>query len=282
MTTNFRGQEATHLRTPDEGPQPHGDGAPRGDGLNTERPTLNSMLWGNTPYMGRLSWVGGTLSGLAALLLLLKQQFGIDIPVPTWGARLVVVLGLLVPAASFLRYFVREERRIPAALLGATLLFCTFLAGALTGLHRPPSVVPPASPTPSRSVSNASPAPSVPSRPISKLEQELDRVNIVLSMGTPEDVARVRQWLHNDPAYQVLAEECLTLLKGKRLLNPVSLDVINGKFKEQLGVHGSDTIRPERYRDPEALKVAIFLTWKESHLYGGHGSLEDIVQPGLP
>ena len=218
--------------------------------------------------MGRIAWVAGAFSGLVALLLLLKQHLGIDIPVPTWGTRLVIVLGLLVPAASFLRQFVREERRIAATLLGSTLLIGTFLAGALTAPRHPSSAAPSASPTPTT--------------PVSKLEQELDRANIALSTGAPEDVARVRQWLHNDPAYQVLAEECLALLKGKRLLNPVSLDVINGKFKGQIGAPAGDTIRPERYRNPEVLKVAIFLTWKESHLYGGHQSFEDIVQPALP
>ena len=74
----------------------------------------------------------------------------------------------------------------------------------------------------------------------SQLEQELSKANIVLS---EVDVPKVRTWLRSDPVYDALAQSCLKVLAGKRVRDPVPLDVINGRYREQLG-YASDKYVP--------------------------------------
>ncbi|MGH7791566.1 MAG: toll/interleukin-1 receptor domain-containing protein, partial [Thermodesulfobacteriota bacterium] len=67
-----------------------------------------------------------------------------------------------------------------------------------------------------------------------ELERELLKANIILS-ESENTVSQVRSWLTSDPAYQALARSCLKALEGKRVIDPVPLDVINGWYMEALG-----------------------------------------------
>ncbi len=97
--------------------------------------------------------------------------------------------------------------------------------------------------------------------PVPLLEKELSDANIYLSAT---DVNRVRNFLKNDPAYQALANDCLALLKGKQLVSPVPLDVINGRYKNELGLKGNAYIAPDRYDASGKLGRAIYEAWKET------------------
>lgn len=52
--------------------------------------------------------------------------------------------------------------------------------------------------------------------PTSQLEQELSKVNVILT--ETEDVAQVREWLLSDEQYQVMSQSVLTVLEGKKSL----------------------------------------------------------------
>ena len=98
-------------------------------------------------------------------------------------------------------------------------------------------------------------------RPVPLLEEELSDVNIYLSKT---DVNRVRGFLRNDSAYQALANDCLALLKGKQLISPVPLDVINGRYKNEFGLKGNAYIAADRYDASGKLGRAIYEAWKET------------------
>ena len=65
-----------------------------------------------------------------------------------------------------------------------------------------------------------------------RVVKDLADASIYLS-DTDEGV--VLDDLKDDSAYQRLAKECLVVLKGKRVKTPVSLDVINGMYKVEMG-----------------------------------------------
>lgn len=121
------------------------------------------------------------------------------------------------------------------------------------------------------------PKPAPDSRPTNpfKVEQALAKANIVLAEG---DAAQQREWLKDDPAYQALAASCLTLLKGRRVIHAVPLDVINGFYMAAHGVSASDYLPPEKYQDLEKLKAAIFRTWRQRHADASRTSFEQIVE----
>ena len=117
------------------------------------------------------------------------------------------------------------------------------------------------------------PAPIQPSQ----LEHELSRAHIILS-ESEGNVHQVRTWLTSDPAYQALARSCLRALAGKRVINPVPLDVINGWYMEALGYSSDQYVPPSRYNDLGKLKGAIFAAWKERHAGSTENSFDEIVE----
>lgn len=116
--------------------------------------------------------------------------------------------------------------------------------------------------------------PAVVVRP-SEFEQELSKANIILS---EVDRDQVRMWLRNDTAYQALAQLCLTVLKGKRVVDPVPLDVINGYYKQELDYAFDEWVGPEEYNDRDKLEIAIFRTWKERYKADPRSSFDEIVE----
>ena len=90
----------------------------------------------------------------------------------------------------------------------------------------------------------------------------LKQANIILSWESEEPV---KGYLNTDPAYQKLASLCINLLHGKQLIDPVPLDVINAKYKEQFGVALAENLSPDKYDDVEILKIAIYNAWKERY-----------------
>lgn len=111
--------------------------------------------------------------------------------------------------------------------------------------------------------------------PVSQLEQELSKANIILS---EVDVPKARTWLRSDPAYEALAQSCLKVLAGKRVRDPVPLDVINGRYRELLGYSSDKYISPDQYNDLEKIKAAIFTAWKERHAGYLQKSFDEIVE----
>ena len=117
----------------------------------------------------------------------------------------------------------------------------------------------------------------LPPIPVSELEQELSRANITLS-ESEEDIPQIRTWLESDPAYQALARSCLKVLAGKRLIGPVPLDVVNGRYMEALGSSSEKYLSPDEYNELGKLKAAIFATWKERHAGTTQDSFDKIVE----
>jgi hypothetical protein len=113
--------------------------------------------------------------------------------------------------------------------------------------------------------------------PGSKLEQELSKANIILS-ESEVDVQQVRTWLKSDPSYQALAQSCLKVLAGKRVSDPVPLNVVNGWYREALGYSSDKYVPPGGYNNLGKLKVAIFAAWKERHGGSTQNSFEEIVE----
>ncbi|MGH7792347.1 MAG: hypothetical protein ACREOB_08555, partial [Thermodesulfobacteriota bacterium] len=111
----------------------------------------------------------------------------------------------------------------------------------------------------------------------SKLEEELSKANIILS-EYEGDVQQVRTWLMSDPAYQALARSCLKALAGKRVIDPVPLDVINGWYMEALGYSSDQYVPPSGYNDLGKLKGAIFAAWKERQTGSTENSFDEIVE----
>jgi hypothetical protein len=107
------------------------------------------------------------------------------------------------------------------------------------------------------------------------VEQKLSNANIILSEG---DISQVRKWLNTDPAYQALAQACLDLVGDRRVIHPIPLDVINYKYKRLHDPVPDDHLSPDKYRDIEKLKRAIFETWKERHTEASQNSFDTIVE----
>jgi hypothetical protein len=123
------------------------------------------------------------------------------------------------------------------------------------------------------------PPPSIVSQ--SELEQELSRANITLSEMGAERVGQVREWLRNDPAYQALAQICLTLLADRRVIgNPIPLEVIQGKFRIELGYRFDEYVPLKEYSVNHLgeLKTAIFKAWKERNPGEQKSSFDEIIE----
>jgi hypothetical protein len=118
---------------------------------------------------------------------------------------------------------------------------------------------------------------SHPSIPDSNLEQELLKANVILSEGDIGQV-QVRGWLKDEPRYQALARSCLKALAGKRVSNPVPLDVVNGFYYSAFGVSSEDKLQPSDYNDLEKIKIAIFEAWKERSPGTAKKSFEQIIE----
>jgi hypothetical protein len=139
------------------------------------------------------------------------------------------------------------------AVIVVAALASTYLYGVFTRNHNPPPIQ------------------------NSALEQELSKANIILS-ESEGNVHQVRSWLTSDPAYQALARSCLHALAGRRVIDPVPLDVINGWYMHSLGYSTDQYIPPSRYNDVGKVKAAIFDSWKERHGGATHTSFDEIVE----
>lgn len=107
------------------------------------------------------------------------------------------------------------------------------------------------------------------------VERLLEKANIILSEVNP---AQVRIWLRDDPAYQALAGYCLDVLAGRRVLDPIPLDVINGRYKEQLGFPPGYYLTADKYKPDDNLRTAIFRAWQERHSNTTKSSFAEIVK----
>lgn len=111
--------------------------------------------------------------------------------------------------------------------------------------------------------------------PISHLEDELSKANIILSNRT---VPQVRIWLQSDPDYKVLSENCLNLLAGKKLVNPVPIDFINAKYRELRGYEANTHLPVEEYNEIDTLKKAIFSAWKDMYSESNKTYFDQIIE----
>jgi hypothetical protein len=114
------------------------------------------------------------------------------------------------------------------------------------------------------------------SSPMFETERQLASANILLSQNQVENV---RQWLKDDVRYQSLARNCLAVMEGKRVIHPIPLDAIDGRFKELLGQKTDAHLEPDMYGDHDRLKVAIFKAWKERNAHLLQGSFAEIIEP---
>jgi len=111
----------------------------------------------------------------------------------------------------------------------------------------------------------------------SRVERELSNVNIYLS---DTDENQVRQDLQDDPAYRKLAEDCLEVMRGRRLSSGVPLNMINGMYKREFGVPTNGYIQADRYDALGKVRQAIFDAWakKQDAGYWERG-FNDIAVP---
>jgi hypothetical protein len=149
----------------------------------------------------------------------------------------------------------KSWRRLPAWIVGIAVIIVAalglpYLLGPVTDGNNPPVSVP-------------------------DLEQGLYKANVILSEG---DVGQVRGWLRDEPRYQALARSCLKVLAGKRVSNPVPLDVVNGCYYTALGSSSDDKLQPSDYNDLEKIKAAIFEAWKERSRETTKTSFEEIIE----
>jgi hypothetical protein len=119
--------------------------------------------------------------------------------------------------------------------------------------------------------------------PSPQLEQELVKANISLSETKPNQVLN---WLRNDPPHRVLAQNCLAVLRGRRLTSPIPipLDVIMGRYKEKLtgSTNAASTyLPPEKYNDLGKVREAILTAWEERCGPAPQGSFDQILE-GVP
>jgi hypothetical protein len=115
--------------------------------------------------------------------------------------------------------------------------------------------------------------------PPTALEAELAKGNVSLT-EVPDKESLVRQWLINDPQYQTMAQTILTALAGKRVINPIPLDVTIAKYRVALGGSPDSTFAADQYKDIEKTKTAMFDTWKERHPDFPQKSFDEIVEIG--
>ena len=109
-----------------------------------------------------------------------------------------------------------------------------------------------------------------------EIEKKLKEANIILS-ELPDKIDNVREWLLSDPAYRALAAQVLKILEGKKVLNEIPLEVINGKFKALMGKSYNEYVTADEYHRTDLIKMAIYKTWKERHPSSERDSLEDIL-----
>lgn len=122
------------------------------------------------------------------------------------------------------------------------------------------------------------PVPTSVAVPATGLEAELAKANIILTEVAGKR-SQVQEWLISDGQYYAMAQSCITVLAGKRVIDPVPLDVIVVKYRVNTLKGRPDSNFPsEQYRDMEGVKDAIFKTWKERHADFPQKSFDEIVQ----
>lgn len=94
--------------------------------------------------------------------------------------------------------------------------------------------------------------------PVAAVEQQLLDANVPLSEGLEP---AVRGWLREDPAYQTLSQRSVELLRDKRLVGPVPLDLIASEYKLQFGYGHGQYLPADKWNDEAKLKTAIVRAW---------------------
>jgi hypothetical protein len=110
----------------------------------------------------------------------------------------------------------------------------------------------------------------------SPLEERLQNVNVTLT-EIPGHQETVREWLQNDPAYLALADNVIKVIGDNKIIHPIPLEVINGKYKRLLNRGPADYITADQYNDLEKIKNAIYNTWKERHPDSARANFESIL-----
>jgi serine/threonine protein kinase len=101
-------------------------------------------------------------------------------------------------------------------------------------------------------------SPPEPAFPVAQVEQQLLDANVPLSEGLEP---AVRGWLRDDRAYQVLSRTTIDVMKGKRLIAAVPLDLISSEYKAQFGYGRGQYLPAEKWNDAATLKMAIVRAW---------------------
>ena len=100
---------------------------------------------------------------------------------------------------------------------------------------------------------------------VSSLEQQLNAANVLLA-GNEDSAEEYRGHLETSGAINALAESVRDELAGKRLRQPLHLNVINGRYKELVTGNTDGANLPTlRYEDDEKLREAMMLHWNEFH-----------------
>jgi len=144
------------------------------------------------------------------------------------------VINITVNAAPERRR--RAPRLAWAALAGAALLLVAGITFAIGGRQ------PPAAPQ--------------------SLEERLLNANIIPS-DDPQEAAEIRRHLAStESGIITLANNCLDVLDGRRLKEPVALTTINSAYKIRLGRDPNASLRYAEYGDRAALEAAMYDAWK--------------------
>lgn len=109
------------------------------------------------------------------------------------------------------------------------------------------------------------------------VEKRLKEINITLT-EVPNHTEQVREWLSIDEAHKILAEKIFEVIGNNKIIDPIPLEVINGKFKILMNKKPNDYITSDYYSNkPELIKKAIYNTWKERHPDSSKKNFENIL-----
>lgn len=105
-----------------------------------------------------------------------------------------------------------------------------------------------------------------------EIEAEMPRHNLIFSM-TSEGAQNAEQWLYEGTGLTILTRNCISVLQGFSLIDPVPIDVVNKHYKILVGKMDEDNLQDSEYNDLGKYPEAIYLAWKE---YYGDRSPDDV------
>lgn len=113
------------------------------------------------------------------------------------------------------------------------------------------------------------------------LKQQLSQRNIALAGGRPavreKNQERVLGWIRDDPSYRALANLCIKALGASRLRRELHLDVINGKYIQQVDATAKQ-LEAEAYNDVPRLQRALVVHWNEQYPEDKAAEFKQIVE----